>query len=412
MATPLRIWSVPDSLVCVPGDLPESVLSALRSVVRGRAPLDVVLDTLAADGLSSAPPFLCAERVPAGVRVVVRGGLEAVAHGADGSTAALGAGRAVTWHDDVVADIVAISLDQGDGAVLEWMPALQSGTAPSEPGPSTPPPPPEPDPEPPAEPEPVGDVPSGTPPVGSTPDFSGLLDQTRHGEVTPAPLPPPPPSPLPPPPPPAATATAPSAPPDDTTLGSGLGERDGATVTIAELRDRHGDLSSGDQPSAPAAPTPPGPGQVHAVHCPQGHANAPTVSACRICGGTIADPAVTVIDRPVLALLTFESGAVVEVDRPQLIGRGPTVDPAGPHDDAHLVTIPSPDGDISRNHTAVRVEGWDLLVEDLGSTNGTEVRLPGRDPVRLREYQPVLLLAGTEVTMAGIVRFRLDAPPA
>jgi hypothetical protein len=30
--------------------------------------------------------------------------------------------------------------------------------------------------------------------------------------------------------------------------------------------------------------------------------------------------------------------------------------------------------------------------------------------VRLREHDPVLVVAGTEVTMAGAVRFRVEAP--
>jgi pSer/pThr/pTyr-binding forkhead associated (FHA) protein len=150
---------------------------------------------------------------------------------------------------------------------------------------------------------------------------------------------------------------------------------------------------------------------VRAVRCPTGHANPPTAGACRRCGAELADAEIVTIPRPVIARLVFDSGLIVDVDRPQLIGRRPTAPPEA-DEIPNLVTIPSPDSDLSRAHTAVRIEGWDVLVEDVGSTNGTEVRLPAGDPVRLREHDPVLVVAGTEVTMAGAVRFRVEAPEA
>lgn len=145
------------------------------------------------------------------------------------------------------------------------------------------------------------------------------------------------------------------------------------------------------------------------MRCPERHPNPPGTASCRRCGQAIADTAVVTIPRPVVARLVFDSGLIVDVDRPQLIGRRPT-SPPDADEIPNLVTIPSPDSDLSRAHTAVRVEGWDILVEDLRSTNGTEVRLPGQEPVRLREHDPVLVLPGTQVTMAGTVRFRVEAP--
>ena len=37
----------------------------------------------------------------------------------------------------------------------------------------------------------------------------------------------------------------------------------------------------------------------------------------------------------------------------------------------HLVRLASAENDISRNHAEVILEGWHVLVRDLGSTNGT-----------------------------------------
>src|SRR5690606_37963447 len=110
----------------------------------------------------------------------------------------------------------------------------------------------------------------------------------------------------------------------------------------------------------------PGPGQVHAVHCPAGHPNPPATDRCRGCGAAIVDPTVSIVPRPVVARLVFERGPVIDVDRTQIIGRGP-VSPTGLVEEPNLVTVPNPDGDLSREHTAVRLEGWDLIIEDLGS---------------------------------------------
>ena len=123
----------------------------------------------------------------------------------------------------------------------------------------------------------------------------------------------------------------------------------------------------------------------------------------------ITDPHRSTVPRPVVARLVFDSGLIVDVDRPQLIGRRPTAPPEA-DELPNLVTIPSPDGDISRAHTAVRVKGWDLLVEDVGSTNGTEVRLPHREPVRLREHDPRARRGRDRGRPGRTVRFRIEAP--
>ena len=211
-------------------------------------------------------------------------------------------------------------------------------------------------------------------------------------------------------------APPPGPPPPPPGAGTGLGEHDGRTITLADLRRVQDDAADprprpDDTAAPPGSPgtAPPRSGEVRAVRCPAGHANPPTATTCRLCGQAVTDTTVMTIPRPVIARLVFDSGLIVDVDRPQLIGRRPSSPPEA-EEIPNLVTIPSPDSEISRAHAAVRVEGWDVLVEDVGSTNGTEVRLPGRDPVRLREHDPVLVVAGTEVTLAAVVRFQVEAP--
>ncbi|QGG93633.1 FHA domain-containing protein [Actinomarinicola tropica] len=474
MSIRLHTWSVGHVLVCVPADEPPSRLDALRALLLDDPSVDGVLDLLTSEGLAATPSFVCAASAPDGVRVVIRGRLEVVAHGRDGSSVTLSAGRSSTWNDDVVADIVGLSIDHGDGSRFEWLhveapdrdpsPGDPSpgGAAPvaaaeddhaeldpddshtlgeqefrqlveTSPPPAEPPapaPPPAPPPPPPAEPPTPAEPPAPAsadatpppPPPGGI-DFSGLLERTGHGQAPPAPTAPPPPppgpaaSPPPPTPPPPPDAPPPPAappppvappPPAEPAPGTGLGEHDGRTITIADLRqmqDAPATAPSPDAPPAAAART----GEIRAVRCPRGHAGPPTSITCRTCGLPIEDTTVVAVPRPVVARLVFDSGLIVDVDRPQLIGRRPTA-PPDVAEIPNLVTVPSPDSDISRVHTAVRLEGWDVLVEDVGSTNGTEVRLPGQEATRLREHEPVLVVPGTEVTIAGVVRFRIDGP--
>jgi pSer/pThr/pTyr-binding forkhead associated (FHA) protein len=74
-----------------------------------------------------------------------------------------------------------------------------------------------------------------------------------------------------------------------------------------------------------------------------------------------------------------------------------------------MVKLPSPDGDISRTHLKITLDGRRVLVTDLGSTNGTLVELPGRPPERLRPNEPFPIQDGTLVTLADGIYFRYEA---
>ena len=86
-----------------------------------------------------------------------------------------------------------------------------------------------------------------------------------------------------------------------------------------------------------------------------------------------------------LGVLRLSLGDVITLDRGVLMGRNPRTDFAGPDGEErpHVVKLPSADGDISRTHLRVTLDGWHVLVTDLNSTNGTLVTLPGRDPQQL-----------------------------
>jgi len=84
-----------------------------------------------------------------------------------------------------------------------------------------------------------------------------------------------------------------------------------------------------------------------------------------------------------------------------LVGRAPE---ARPGIDAQLVAVPSPQQDISRTHCEIRLDGEDVLVTDLRSTNGTIVSRPGQVPHRLHPGEGTSASAGSRIDLGdGVV---------
>ncbi|TGO04380.1 FHA domain-containing protein [Serinibacter arcticus] len=99
--------------------------------------------------------------------------------------------------------------------------------------------------------------------------------------------------------------------------------------------------------------------------------------------------------------LSFSHGVEVQLDRPVLVGRAPE---ARPGVDAQLVAVPSPQQDISRTHCEIRLDGEDVLVTDLRSTNGTIVSRPGQAPHRLHPGEGTSASAGSRIDLGdGVV---------
>jgi hypothetical protein len=143
---------------------------------------------------------------------------------------------------------------------------------------------------------------------------------------------------------------------------------------------------------------------VLAVLCPAGHTSPPHSGVCRLCGREIPAQQPFQTARPPLGLLRLASGDVVQLDRGVLLGRSPKVNAElAAADRPHLVKVSSAQNDISRNHVEIVLEGWHVLIRDLGSTNGTTVALPGQHPVRLRPSDQQVIEPGTVITLADEV---------
>jgi hypothetical protein len=150
---------------------------------------------------------------------------------------------------------------------------------------------------------------------------------------------------------------------------------------------------------------------VPALVCPGGHPNPPSAGVCRQCGTSLPRDPVRVT-RPVLGVLRLSAGDVITLDRDVVMGRSPRSDFGGSDGERrpHVVKLPS-DGDISRTHLQVTLDGWHVLVTDLHSTNGTLVAQPGREPESLRPGEPQLIQPGTVVTLAEGINFRYEGAP-
>lgn len=183
------------------------------------------------------------------------------------------------------------------------------------------------------------------------------------------------------------------------------GDHDGMTITAAQLRAmRSGGAGPAPQPLAPAMGGP----TVQALLCVgHAHPNPPHAGVCARCGSPLSADLHT-IARPSMGRIVLTTGDVIELTRPALIGRNPKVEGRLQGEVPQTVRI-DVGREISRSHAMVRLEGWQVLVEDLGSANGTTITLPGRDPRRLHAGEPMLLEHGAVIDIGGEVSGTYDS---
>jgi resuscitation-promoting factor RpfA len=249
----------------------------------------------------------------------------------------------------------------------------------------------------PAEDAPAEDAPAEESPAEDAPAEVEEHDAVAEAPAAPAPAPAPTPAP------PAAAAPVlpspaqpyvPPAPPAAPALPgpASADDHDGLTILSGELASIRQHLPSwavsqtGDWPSGPVVPTP---------------APAPGVS------GALPVTAAPTAQLPV-PRLALSTGALVPVDAVVLIGRAPQADRAPDGSEARLVTVPSPEQDISRTHAEVRLEAGRVLVTDLYSTNGITVATGTLPPRRVTAGEPVAVAEGDVVDLGDGVTFTVE----
>ncbi|MDQ0743630.1 hypothetical protein QFZ62_000938 [Clavibacter sp. B3I6] len=100
----------------------------------------------------------------------------------------------------------------------------------------------------------------------------------------------------------------------------------------------------------------------------------------------------------------------IPLDVPVIVGRRPRPPRVVRGPAPRLVTVPSPLGEISGTHVALRQESGAIVVTDLDSTNGTVVLAPGVERLALRPGESLVVVPGTRVDIGdGVVLEILSA---
>jgi hypothetical protein len=146
--------------------------------------------------------------------------------------------------------------------------------------------------------------------------------------------------------------------------------------------------------------------------CSRGHLNDPRVLFCNLCGIRMAERTGVFIEgvRPPLGLLVFDNGATVSLDMDYLLGREPETDDRVTAGQLRPLLVVDQTGGVSRHHAEIRLEGWDVVLVDIGSANGTLVAPPGAPAwSSLVPHQPVRLVPGIAVRI-GSRQFAFESP--
>jgi hypothetical protein len=145
------------------------------------------------------------------------------------------------------------------------------------------------------------------------------------------------------------------------------------------------------------------------VYCKNGHFGDPKARSCVVCGVSRGrrGPAPQPGPRPPLGALVLDDGSALELSTDCVVGREPAQDPSVAAGDAQPLGIV--DAAVSRVHARIHLDGWQVLLTDLGSVNGTRIRLPGkRSEQPLEPNVPVPLQSGTRV-LVGTQGFQYEA---
>ena len=156
------------------------------------------------------------------------------------------------------------------------------------------------------------------------------------------------------------------------------------------------------EPGSPARPAADAP-SVLGVYCKNGHFGDPAARSCAVCGVSMTQRTLVPerAPRPPLGVLAFDDGSIVQLDSDYVIGREPTLNASVAAGQARPLSVVDDAGIVSRAHAALQLDGWRVLITDLGSANGTHLRRAGEAPEQLTPHVAVELPPGSHVDMGG-----------
>ncbi|MEV0195677.1 protein kinase [Nonomuraea sp. NPDC050691] len=206
------------------------------------------------------------------------------------------------------------------------------------------------------------------------------------------------------------------AAPGDDESGGGAGADEGweepPTVQVP-VRSPAGSGGNGRGPRAEEAGGDGAAPLVYGMLCPQGHFNDPRLPDCAVCGVAMVGGVWVRQARPPLGVLLVDDGQVLPLDRPYLVGRRPETAPEVEDGSAVPVPVDDREQSVSRRHLLVDMDGWDVVVVDLGSTNGTALLTPSAPGfAELPPESPVVLPPGAviRVGLSRTLRFEPHRP--
>ncbi len=362
----------PDRVLCLGGSLEPSTVDRLWAVLQGEASAPVLLEVLTENGLLATPAFAFVELRADGAQILVRG--EAVVRASGEEVSGVGA---TTWIErslpsmDVIMELPGSGGEAfpiRSGVVRASRVVLGGVVAPQAAAPATVvAPAPAPAPAPMSEPDPVEDdiieatyiatdeddahhepeaasrpEPGAEPDAQSTPAYDYLFGDTIYHSVQQAAV--------------LSEGEAESA--ADATLPAPAGsDIDGATVMMTGRRGRTS--RSAEAPSsAPVGPQP---------------------------------------------ILVLPDGSHESLEQAVIVGRSPSVSGVPAAQLPRLVTVTSPEQDISRSHVRIALEGGTVVVTDLHSRNGTSVTSAAGETHKLRAGEPMPVIAGASIDLGGVV---------
>ena len=140
--------------------------------------------------------------------------------------------------------------------------------------------------------------------------------------------------------------------------------------------------------------------EVRGVYCKNRHFNDPRQLFCAVCGINMVQQTPVLVEglRPPLGVIVLDDGAVFQLDSDYLIGRDPAADERVRSEEVRSISVQDQSNQISRVHARIELRGWDPVLIDNDSTNGTFVNPPKTaDWIQLPSGGEHVLTQGTRV---------------
>ncbi|HEY4225222.1 MAG TPA: FHA domain-containing protein [Pseudolysinimonas sp.] len=108
--------------------------------------------------------------------------------------------------------------------------------------------------------------------------------------------------------------------------------------------------------------------------------------------------------------LKLADGTLVPLDQPVYLGRRPSVPRIHPGGVPLLVTLDSPEREVSSTHLELSTVGGAIVASDMRSTNGSVLRIPGSAPRTLLGGESAVVTPGTVIELGDGNLVELLAP--